>query len=296
MITQGYLSRHFQGRSGMADAALLDVAQDYALTYLHGRGVFDLGVVLKGGTSLRKLRAGNAGRFSTDLDFTAPGVETAELLLDTLDGAELFDVRFRLAEREPLRARLLVETPLGQPHIPARVEISTRPLWLPTTMATPVALPVHDGYEFRLPAIPSPAFEEALAEKLAAWRRRRKLRDLYDLDLFGKGTLNEPLIRRLLVLKVWHDVVDDGLGARPFDPAEIVADIDPRRLPSEDIGLLAQPVDPVMWLARVRARYAFVTQVDEVEQRVARCNPGDRFEVSQVVAALRPADWSGAPA
>ena len=52
-----------------------------------------------------------------------------------------------------------------------------------------------------------------MAEKLAAWRRRQKIRDLYDLFLFGQGSLNESLIRRLLVLKVWHDVVDDGLGA-----------------------------------------------------------------------------------
>jgi hypothetical protein len=69
MITQGYLARHFQGRSGMRDPALLDVAQDYALKHLHDQGAFELGIVLKGGTSLRKLRAGNAGRFSTDLDF-----------------------------------------------------------------------------------------------------------------------------------------------------------------------------------------------------------------------------------
>lgn len=80
MITQGYLARHFQGKSGMADAALLDVAQDYALKFLHDQGLFDLGAVLKGGTALRKLRAGNAGRFSTDLDFTTPDIETGEIL------------------------------------------------------------------------------------------------------------------------------------------------------------------------------------------------------------------------
>lgn len=287
MITQGYLSRHFQGRSGMADPALLDVAQDYALKFLHDQGIFDLGVVLKGGTSLRKLRAGNAGRFSTDLDFAAPDVDTAELLLDTIDGAELFDVRFSLADRESLRAKLVVETPLGQPQIPARIEISPRALWLPTQLTTPVALPVHAGYEFSLPPIPAPALEESLSEKLAAWRRRRKIRDLYDLDVFGRGSLNEPPIRQLLVLKVWHDVVNDGLGTGPFDPGEIIADIDPRRLPAEDIGLLTQPVEPAVWLARVRARYAFLTQLDVVEKQVARCNPGDRYEVSQLVAALR---------
>lgn len=213
-------------------------------------------------------------------------VDSAGLLLDTLDGAELFDVRFRLTDREPLRARMVVETPLGQPRIPARLEISPRPLWLPTHLATPIGLPVHGGYEFSLPALPAPALEEALAEKLAAWRRRRKLRDLYDLDLFGRGALDETLIRRLLVLKVWHDVVDDSLGARPFDPEEVVADVDTTRLSSEDIGLLTQPVDPVSWLARVRARYVLITKLDEVEQRVARCDPGDRYEVSQLVAAL----------
>ncbi len=287
MITQGYLSRHFQGKRGMGDAALLDVAQDYALKFLHDQGLFDLGTVLKGGTSLRKLRAGNAGRFSTDLDFATPDVDTGELLLDTIDGAELFDVRFTLADREELRAKLVVDTPLGQPQIPARIEISPRPLWLATESTVPVRLPVHAGYEFAVPPIPAPALEESLSEKLAAWRRRRKIRDLYDLDLFGRGTLNEPLIRRLLVLKIWHDVVDDGLGTRPFDPDEIVADIEIRRLPSEDIGLLTQPVEPAVWLARVRARYAFVTTLDDVEKGVIACNSGDRYSVSRLVEELQ---------
>jgi predicted nucleotidyltransferase component of viral defense system len=287
VITQGYLSRHFQGKSGMADAALLDVAQDYALKFLHDQGLFELGAVLKGGTSLRKLRAGNAGRFSTDLDFSAPDIETGELLLDIIDGAELFDVRFTLTDRETLRAKLVVDTPLGQPHIPARIEISPRPLWLATDPRTPVRLPVHAGYEFTLPSIPTPALEEGLSEKLAAWRRRRKIRDLYDLDLFARGPLNEPLIRRLLVLKVWHDVVDDGLGTRSFDPAEIVADIDVRRLPPEDIGLLTQPVEADAWLERVQARYGFVTELDDIEKDVAACSPGDRYRVSQLVAEVK---------
>jgi predicted nucleotidyltransferase component of viral defense system len=287
MITQGYLSRHFQGKRGMSEAALLDVAQDYALKFLHDKEIFELGAVLKGGTSLRKLRAGNAGRFSTDLDFATPDEDTGNFLLDTIDGAELFDVRFTLTDRETLRAKLVVDTPLGQPNMPARIEISPRALWLTTQPMTPIPLPVHDGYEFALPAIPAPALEESLSEKLAAWRRRRKMRDLYDLDLFGRGALNEPLIRRLLVLKVWHDVVVDGLGTKPFDPTEIVADIDTRRMPPEDIGLLTQPVEPAVWLSRIRERYDFVTSLDDDEKVVAACNPGDRYAVSQLVAALQ---------
>lgn len=54
---------------------------------------------------------------------------------------------------------------------------------------------------------------------------------------------------------------------------------------ADGIGLLTQPVDPVTWLARVRSRYAFVISLDEVEKRVARVAAGDRYEVSQLVAA-----------
>ena len=44
---------------------------------LHNAGLFERGLVFKGGTALRKFRAGNAGRFSTDLDFAAPDEEAA---------------------------------------------------------------------------------------------------------------------------------------------------------------------------------------------------------------------------
>ncbi|MCA1839308.1 MAG: hypothetical protein ABR507_03320 [Actinomycetota bacterium] len=40
-----------------------------------------------------------------------PDTASASLLLDTLDGAEFFDVRFRLTDREGLRAKLVVDTP-----------------------------------------------------------------------------------------------------------------------------------------------------------------------------------------
>ncbi len=93
MITTGYLARHASGSGGARDIALLDVCQDYALDYLNTHGAFEFGVVLKGGTSLRKFRAGNAGRFSTDLDFTAPDLDTADFVINILDGADHHGVR-----------------------------------------------------------------------------------------------------------------------------------------------------------------------------------------------------------
>jgi len=157
MITEGYLARHHMGRRGMHGPALLDVAQDYALQYLHQQEVFDLGVVLKGGTSIRKFRAGNAGRFSTDLDFAAPDVDTGELLIDTLDGATIEGVTFAVTNRSALRGTLDIDTPLGRPDIPARIEVTPRPLWLPCDPLEPISLPVHRGYEFKMPALPAPA-------------------------------------------------------------------------------------------------------------------------------------------
>ena len=147
-------------------------------------------------------------------------------------------------------------------------------------------LPVHKAYEFVLPNLPVPAIEEAVAEKLAAWRRRRKMRDLYDLFWFGHGALNEVLIRSLFILKVWNDVVRDGLGDAPLDPAEVVTELDVRRLPPEDIGLLTQPIDPTAWLQFVRQRYAFVVDLDAVEKRIARCSRGDRYLVQEMVKEL----------
>lgn len=286
MITEGYLARHHMGRRGMKGAALLDVAQDYALHYLHQQGVFELGVVLKGGTSLRKFRAGNSGRFSTDLDFASPDIETGEFVLDTLDGATIEGVTFNVNDRTSLRGTLNIGTTLGAPDIPARIEVSPRPLWLECDPLTPISLPVHRGYEFPLPALPAPALEEALAEKLAAWRRRRKIRDLYDLYWFGQGVFNEELVRRLLVLKVWHDVVDDRIGTAPLDPTAIVQHFDIRTLPSEDIGLLTQPVEPDVWLAAVSERYSFVVDFDPTETMVARCDRSDRWIVDQLTEAL----------
>jgi predicted nucleotidyltransferase component of viral defense system len=265
----------------------LDVCQDYALDFLYSREIFHFGVVLKGGTSLRKFRAGSAGRFSTDLDFATPDVDTAQLVVDTLNGAEHHGVVMRVTNFKELRGRIEFSTPLGTTAGLARLEFSPRPLWLPTLSASPIPLPVHKGYEFRPPDLPVPAVEEAIAEKLAAWRRRRKVRDLYDLHWFGQGVLNESLIRRLFALKVWHDYVHDGIGNSPLNPNDVLAKLDPKSFPTEDIGLLTQPVDIATWLNSVRQRYAFAADLDDTEQRLANCFPNDEFWVQQVLAELR---------
>ncbi len=126
--------------------------------------------------------------------------------------------------------------------------------------------------------------EEVLSEKLARYRRASLARDLYDLAWFARGgPLDESLIRPLTVLKVRHDVVDDGLGERPFDSSDVLEERAATSFRDEDIGYLTTPVDPEGWEASVRHRFAFLTDLDHQERAVALCNIGDRWTVDQLV-------------
>jgi predicted nucleotidyltransferase component of viral defense system len=286
MITEGYLARHYQGRADGRGPALIDIAQDHALHLLHEAGVFELDVVLKGGTAIRKFRAGNAGRFSTDLDFAGADQTTAQLILDVLHDSELDGFQFTVEElNRHRRARLHIASPFGSPEIPARIDLSPKPAWLDPELLEPIALPIHDRYSFGPTAIPTMRVEEVSSEKLARYRRTSLTRDLYDLAWIAQRVFDETLVRRLTVLKVWFDVIDDGLGGRPFAPADILtprraADFDP-----EAIGYLTTPVDVPAWIAAVERRFAFLEPLGE-EELFARCSPGDRWRAEQAVAAL----------
>jgi Nucleotidyl transferase AbiEii toxin, Type IV TA system len=54
------------------------------------------------------------------------------------------------------------------------------------------------------------AHPEIIAEKLRSCFRRNKARDIHDLGVFATRPLDQPLVRRLVVLKLWqtHDTFD----------------------------------------------------------------------------------------
>jgi predicted nucleotidyltransferase component of viral defense system len=192
-ITEGHLARHYQGVKGGRDAALLDIAQDHALHLLHRAGLFTAGLVFKGGTALRKFRGGNAGRFSTDLDFAAPEEELALSAMQALDGVEVDGFSFAVQNLgdDGRRDDLRVETPFGSPRLGAKVEL-TRRLSLDPEVLEPIRLPIHDRYDITLPPTPVVRVEEAVAEKLARYRRVSLARDLYDVQWFATaGALDE---------------------------------------------------------------------------------------------------------
>lgn len=94
-LTRALVARHALGRAEAYDAALLDVAQDHLLYLLSQTVQFgDNRLVFKGGTSLRKCRLGNVGRFSTDLDFSAPDDEVVLEVCELIDGARVGGFEF----------------------------------------------------------------------------------------------------------------------------------------------------------------------------------------------------------
>ena len=294
MITEGHLVRHYQGRSGGRGPALIDIAQDHLLFHLSESGVFDLGIALKGGTAIRKLWAGNAGRFSTDLDFAGFDDTSADLLLESIQGARVGPFTFATEPIEgSLRVAVLITSPFGSPEVPARLDLGRRPLWLEAQAVRPVALPIHERYDFAMLPIPAAVVEEIIAEKLARYRRASLARDLYDLAWFATRVFDEARVRTLSVLKVWCDVVDDGLGEAPFDPEEVLRCRAASNFRPEAIGYLTTPVDIAGWVETVSRRYAFLRDMNEFEVRVARCNRGDERLVRQTVADLRSATTPG---
>ena len=287
MITEGYLVRHYQGRRGGRSPAIIDIAQDHLLHLLAREGVFELGIALKGGTAVRKCWAGNAGRFSTDLDFAGVENASAELIAELVDGAQVDQFGFGIEELDGTRRmRLVITAPFGELDVPARLDLGRRPLWLPAQRMAILPFPIHERYEFDLPQLPTARLEETIAEKLARFRRDSLARDLYDLAWTASRPFDEALVRRLLVLKVWTDVNDDRLGVAGYDPEQILRPRGPEDFEPEAVGYLTTPIDLSGWIDAVRRRFMFLSELTDDEERWARCSRGDEWEVRQQIAAL----------
>jgi hypothetical protein len=288
-LTRALISLHGAGRADAYDAALLDVAQDHLLWLLAELGLFEGGdLTFKGGTSLRKCRLGSAGRFSTDLDFACPSDEIVLAVCAAIDGAAVSGFRFSLdsTRGDGRHWTFGVEhEDLGRPSIGASVEFARRPLVRAPEVLSFIALPVHRGYEVDLPSLPVIAEAEACAEKLARYRRTKLGRDVYDLAQMARRPIDERLVRRLWVLKVWADVIDDRRGNGPLDPSDVLTESHEKDFAPESIGKLTQPVDLAGWERNVRQRFTFLADLDEDEQRWAACDPRHRREVEAALAA-----------
>jgi predicted nucleotidyltransferase component of viral defense system len=310
-ITRAHVARHMPrgARTQGREAALVDIAQDLLLRELHEAGLMSE-LVFKGGTALRKLYAGNAGRFSLDLDFAVRDVGTSstdvlDLLEEHVQGLRLGPFEYGIAHRRGKRHLLMRSAELDSPEsLSSKMDVSSPP-WLEPTLRSWVPLDVHAQYGRPLPQLPVVRLEENLAEKISRLNRGTPARDMYDLRWVAqnllRANLDPALIRRLAVLKVWVDThgvtaAGDGAGGTawlpaheggPFDPGRWLRRRSDREYDEEDIGTLAVPAPRLEELsADVSSSYAFLAELDPDEHVVAAARERDRPTVLRLLADL----------
>jgi uncharacterized protein len=154
----------------------------------------------------------------------------------------------------------------------------------------PVALPIHRQYSFQLPPTPVVRVPELLAEKLARYTHASLVRDLYDLFWFCGRIFDEPLVRKLAVMKIWWDITQEGLGARPFDPEYLLRERNGRDFQRQEIGLLAGPVDIPRWQSTFCQRFGFMRELDNEEQSLAHGLIRERRLFDEIFARIQGVD------
>lgn len=301
-LTVGLLARHTpNGPQGRA-VALIDIAQDLLLGHLIEAGLFEH-LVFKGGTALRKTYAGNAGRFSTDLDFSlrTTGEEPAviqELLAETIDGTSIDGFSYSVEIRRD-RPTVVYQTPFGEPGaLTTKLDVGPS-VWLDPVERGWVELPIHRAYQ--VPgAVTVMALEENIAEKVARLNRLTPARDVYDLVWLATNSphsqFDRALVRRLAILKCWvdaHGLHADAVnwvgppGATTLDTYRWLRDRGRKEFDDESIGVLATPTPDLERLASdLRSRYGFLGDVDEHDKRLLACGSGDRGTIIAALQAL----------
>jgi len=144
--------------------------------------------------------------------------------------------------------------------------------------------------DFKPAAIPSLAFEEAVAEKIRAASQRSKIRDLHDLSEIAGRALNRDLIRGLAVIKLWNSGgpgLDYGrfservAGQADYDIGDLAALL--RKDQKPDLGGM---------IGRVIDGYRFLGDLTEAERLLA----ADSYHKSQKEADALVAALAAVPA
>jgi predicted nucleotidyltransferase component of viral defense system len=235
MLTQPEV-RRYSTQSGLRDMMIAEkeFVLTFLLQFLSERRILHR-LAFKGGTCLRKMFIGSHARFSTDLDFTALEEHDHEDVILAMMGAfeqEFHGIRFHIPDNSyyetqdgpswgvnPAYSHDWNEAGVSQ----IKLQISRRE----TPTLPPERRPQYEQTYFALlPFVPAEitclALPEILAEKIRACYQRDKTRDIYDLGMYATRPLDYPLIRRLVVLKLWQ-------AGDSFDPARLMRKFDEGR-------------------------------------------------------------------
>lgn len=194
-ITRARLLRHAPTSRQGVEAAAVDIAQDLLLRHLHEIGLLDE-LAFKGGTALRKLYAGNQGRFSLDLDFSVRDLDgdadtVLALLIDAVARLRLGPFSYGTTQRRG-KTHLLIDTALSPTgSLSSKLDVNPPP-WLEPTRRGWVHLDIHAHYDGPLPQLTVVRIEENAAEKIARLNRTTTARDVYDLVWLWRTTATTP--------------------------------------------------------------------------------------------------------
>ena len=266
--------------SGLRDMMIAEkeVVLTFLLQLLSERGILAR-LAFKGGTCLRKMFVGSQGRFSTDLDFT--GLEEhdhEDVILEMMAAFEqpFHGIQFSIPDESyyetvdglswGVNPAYIHEWNAGGSEI--KLQISRRET---PTLPTESRRQIEQSYFQQLPFAPAHitclAFAEIIAEKIRACYQRNKARDVYDLGMFATRPLDQTLIRRLVVLKLWQ-------ARDSFDPERLMRKFeDGHEFDWDDLGQLVRrtvEIDRRRITADCVRGFAFLRDLTENERKLAR--------------------------
>ena len=284
MLTRPQVQR-YTAESSLRDIMIAEkeVVLTYLLQLLAEHEILGK-LAFKGGTCLRKMYLGAQGRFSTDLDFT--GLEEhdhEDIILAMMAAFEepFYGIRFSIPDGSYYETQGGLSWGVNPVYVhgwntggdsEVKLQISRR--------ETPTLTPERrkqctQSYFRHLPFVPVDisclVLPEIIAEKIRACYQRNKARDIYDLGMFATRPLNQPLIRRLVVLKLWQ-------ASDSFDPAALMAKfVDGGAFDWDDLSQLVrrtQAIDPYQITTSCVHGFAFLADMTANEHVLA----GDRYQ------------------
>jgi|SRR5579862_471885 len=280
MLTQPQVQR-YAAESGLRDMMIAEkeVVLTHLLQLLAERGLLSK-LAFKGGTCIRKMFIGSQGRFSTDLDFT--GLEEhdhEDVILEMMAAFEepFQGIKFDIPGEGYYEAVDGISWGVNPTYShewnksaesEIRLQISRRET--PTLKPEPRSQLEQSYFKFLsfAPAdINCLSLQEILSEKIRACYQRAKTRDVYDLGVFATKPLNQPLIRRLVVLKLWqaHDVFEPDRFLQKFRDSKAFDWDDLKQLIRKN-----QPLDPATLLADCLRGYSFLEKLTPEEASLAK--------------------------
>jgi predicted nucleotidyltransferase component of viral defense system len=260
--------------SGIRDKLIAerDVVLTYALKALMEAKLASQ-LAFKGGTCLRKLVFGSAGRFSEDLDYTmATDKKPDDILVRVIEifNGEHYGIRFTLDDHYQSGPERSFGGDVRYRHAwndagRFHLQISLREE--PTLSLASLALKPQAYFkylEFKPFEVRTLQPIEMVSEKIRAAYQRVKVRDLYDLFQFASTPFDGELLRRLVVLKLWQ-------ARDPFDPDSLLAKIAGSAYQWEDLRRLVhanEKLDPAAIKKSVIRRLDPLRHLSELERQV----------------------------